>query len=406
MNRRLPVIAILTVCLLLIFALPVFGTGFSDTQGHWAEDQINKWAGKGLAEGYPDGTFRPDDTITRAEFLKLANGAFNYTEEAVINYSDVLDGDWFAGDVKKSQAAGFINGYPDGSMKPNNPVSRQEAATIISKIGGLTADPDHARRAFTDYNNIADWSIGYIGAAAEAGYMVGYPDGSFGPSSSMTRAESLVALSRLQEGLQVIEEADNGDEKVWIIDGAGAYGPEEETSTFAGDVYIRADGVVLQNIIISGDLIIAEEVGQGAVTLNSVTVEGDTYIRGGGADSIYINGGDFNNIIVQKAGGKLRIVMVNETGARVIVAEEAQGTEIIFEGTFDSIDVKTGDITLTFRGETTVSEINIDEGAENVVIKTSEDTVIDVLTVNTTTHVTNEGRIKEALGTAAEGSEY
>ena len=364
-----------------------------DVAGHWAGEIIYEWMEKGLAAGYPDGTFRPDNSITRTEFMALTNRAFGFAEEETIDYSDVSESDWFAGEVKRAKAAGYIGGYPDGTMKPDNPISRQEAAVIISKIKGLAVNPGYAD-GFSDFEDIADWSMGEVGAAAQAGYMGGYPDGSFRPLNPITRAEALAVLDR----------ALNHDN--WIIDKAGVYGPEEGTQSFDGNVEIRADGIALQNVIIDGDLTIAEEVGDGEVTLNNVTVEGDTYIRGGGPDSIYINGGDYKNIIIQKTGGKLRIVMVHDKGASVVVAEETEDTEIILEGTFDRIDVKTGGITLTVQGETAIKEIKIDKQAEDVAISTSKDTVIEKMTVNTSTYVMNEGRIVEAVGDGAKDSEY
>jgi len=72
--------------------------------------------------------------------MTLTNKAFGFTLEEPIEFIDIADSDWFAGAVRKAKAAGYIGGYPDGSMKPNNPISRQEAAVILSKIRGLAAN--------------------------------------------------------------------------------------------------------------------------------------------------------------------------------------------------------------------------------------------------------------------------
>ena len=392
-EKRLLLSMMLLVLLTTILASTGAFASTNDINEHWAEDVITEWVDSGLTTGYPDGTFRPNNPITRAEFMTLTNKAFDFTAEEAIEYNDVSKDNWFAGAVKKAQAAGYIGGYPDGSMKPNNPISRQEAANIIFKLTDLQNNPDYTN-TFNDAVNIPDWSKGQIGAVAAAGYMGGYPDGNFKPLESITRAEALVALNRvLNEG-------------IWIINEAGIYGPEEGRETFDGDVYIKADGVVLQNTTITGSLTITEEVGEGEVTLDNVIVEGDTYIKGGGPDSIYINGGGYKNIIIQKAAGKIRIVMVTDRGASVIVAEEAEDTEVILEGTFENINVNTSNVTLTIQGVTTVKELNINHQAEDVVIKTSKDTVIDKIVVNTTTYVINEGRIKEAVGSSAKDSEY
>ena len=87
---------------------------FRDIAGHWAEKGIKVWTARQLAGGYPDGTFRPDSPITRAEFLTLVNRAFGYTVAGQATYSDVAETDWFAGEIAKAAAVGYLGGYPDG----------------------------------------------------------------------------------------------------------------------------------------------------------------------------------------------------------------------------------------------------------------------------------------------------
>ena len=79
-----------------------------------------------LHRGLPDGTFKPDNSITRAEFVTLVNKAFNMTAKAEIDFTDVPAGAWYYGEVAKAKAAGYIGGYPDNTMRPDNPISRQE----------------------------------------------------------------------------------------------------------------------------------------------------------------------------------------------------------------------------------------------------------------------------------------
>ncbi|QUH25008.1 S-layer homology domain-containing protein [Serpentinicella alkaliphila] len=364
-----------------------------DVKDHWAKEVITEWVNKGLANGYPDGNFKPNSLITRAEFMTLTNKAFGFTEEEEISFSDVSENAWYSKAIKIAKAAGYIGGYPDGTIKPINSITRQEVAIIIAKIKGLENNPSYSN-IFTDANSIPTWSKGQIGALVHEGYMSGYPDGSFKASNSITRAEALVTLNRVL------------DPGVWIINETGTYGPSTGADIYYGDVTIKADGSILQNIIITGNLTITEDVGEGEVTLNNVIVEGNTYIRGGGPDSIYINGGDYKNIIIQKQGGKLRVVMINDKGASLIVAEESKDTEIILEGTFDKVDINTSGVFLKIQGDTRIKEIKIDNKAEDVTISTSKDTVIDLVTTDTLTNIINEGRIIRAEGTAVEASNY
>jgi len=91
---------------------------FTDMPGHWAAPQINEWLSKGLAQGYPDGTFKPDNQVTRAEFITLTNRVLGYQANNPVNFSDVSASDWFAEEVAKAKTAGYITGYPDGTLRP------------------------------------------------------------------------------------------------------------------------------------------------------------------------------------------------------------------------------------------------------------------------------------------------
>ena len=107
---------------------------FRDIAGHWAEKGIKAWTARELAGGYPDGTFRPDSPITRAEFLTLVNRAFGYTKAGQATYRDVTETDWFTGEIAKAAAVGYLGGYPDGTVKPQNPITRQEAAALLLRF--------------------------------------------------------------------------------------------------------------------------------------------------------------------------------------------------------------------------------------------------------------------------------
>ena len=102
--------------------------------------------------------------------------------------------DWYADAVAKAAAAGYIEGYPDGTMRPDNPISREEAATIIMKINKLMENADAANK-FTDASKLL-WSKGAVGAVESAGIMIGYPDGSFQPKNYIKRGEAVSALDK------------------------------------------------------------------------------------------------------------------------------------------------------------------------------------------------------------------
>ncbi|MGI5921996.1 MAG: S-layer homology domain-containing protein, partial [Syntrophomonadaceae bacterium] len=277
----------LTYLVLAVFALTIcagFGTTqayaaitLSDVSGHWAQSQIESLVEQNVVSGYPDNTFKPDNPVTRVEFMVMANRAFSFTNTANIDYSDVPADAWYAPEVAKAKAAGYISGYQDGSMKPNNQISRQEAAAMIARALQLDTTGDIPLN-FTDAASIPTWSKNAIAAVAKAGCISGYPDGTFKATNSITRAEAVIMLSR---SMAVIAPTTTYDK-------AGTYGPETGKATVEGNVTISAPGVVLQNTEITGNLLIAESVGEGDVTLKNVTVKGTTTVKGGGENSIKV----------------------------------------------------------------------------------------------------------------------
>lgn len=179
---------------------------------------------------------------------------------------------------------------------------------------------------------------------------------------------------------------------------AGTYGPKTGMKTIDNDVAIKSDGVVLQNLHIKGNLTIAEEVGEGDVTLNNITVDGDTYVRGGGKNSIHINGGDYNKItVMQTSSGQVRIVATNTAGMEVVVSEDAKGEDIILEGAFESVQIDAPDIKISTQGEkTTIKDMVVAKQATGSEITLDKNTTVEKLNLNAGVEMKGEGAVKEA----------
>lgn len=197
---RLICIALIAAIFISTVSLGAYGA-VGDIAGYWAEDVITIWIEKGFAKGYTDGTFRPNNHISRAEFMSLVNNAFDYTEEKEINYSDVSENKWYTSTIKRAVAQGYISGYQNGTMRPDNPITREEVAAIITKIKNLSPE-EKGIENFKDKNQIK-WSKGYVGAVVAAKYMVGFPDGTFRPQNNITRGEAIFALNNIISNLEV-----------------------------------------------------------------------------------------------------------------------------------------------------------------------------------------------------------
>ncbi|WP_052421952.1 YDG domain-containing protein [Paenibacillus sp. FSL P4-0081] len=163
--------------------------------GHWAQNEVTDWVEKGFIQGYTDGSFKPDNSLKRTEFMALINRAFGFTETAAVSYTDLSSSNWAYAEVAKAVKAGYINGYSDGTIGTGKTISRQEAAVIINRL--LKLDAARTSALFSDSKDIAAWALGSVNAVASAGIMKGYSeDNSFKPGRDITRAEAVVSLIR------------------------------------------------------------------------------------------------------------------------------------------------------------------------------------------------------------------
>lgn len=171
---------------------------FSDINGHWAESNIKQFLNNGYIKGYQDGTFKPNNSITRAEFVIVVNNALGFKQGKSINFKDVKSGAWYYNDISIAAQAGYINGYEDGSFRPNNPITRQEVASIITSIKNKKDNDLNKISNYRDVNSIANWAKPSVEGAIESGYLNGYSDNTIRPTKGITRAESITTLARVQ----------------------------------------------------------------------------------------------------------------------------------------------------------------------------------------------------------------
>lgn len=379
----------------------------SDIAGHWAESVITQWQSKGLIQGYEDGTFKPGNTITRAEFVTLMNNAKGFWSEGSINFSDVKNGSWFYSAVARAVAAGYVKGYSDGSFKPNNTITRAEAAVMIANTAKLSANEAGAYR-FTDIGSIPAWARGSVGAVVAAGYMTGYPDGSFDANASISRAEAVSSLNRMLGGT--------------------AYQPTQPTTpttdttkTTSDDVVIEDKGTTLKNQTVDGNVTIAKSVGNGDVTLRNVTIKGDLIVKGGGSNTVTLEDVDVR--------GKARLLkegvhlhLVGDTDIRKLLIDLAAHItqsssykdeigEIILAGDGDlskttRIDVPAKQLRIENQADLIlggdVEKLIVDEDAKGAEIEIKKGTTVNELNTDAKIKLTGKGRI-DLLDVSASG---
>ncbi|MHA6480783.1 S-layer homology domain-containing protein [Paenibacillus sp. strain BS8-2] len=174
---------------------------FTDLHGHWAERLIAQASELGFVTGYPDGTFRPEGKVTRAEFVKLLIGALQpeTTEHAAVTFADHNQiGEWARESIAAAVQLGWIQGYEDNAFRPNQTISRAEMAVIVARALALAPSTGGAT-SFVDDQDIPEWGREGIHALAREGLLTGRKGNLFAPSASATRAEAVVLILRALE---------------------------------------------------------------------------------------------------------------------------------------------------------------------------------------------------------------
>ena len=331
-NRKKLKLKFIVLVLVVIMLIPTGCTkeqnNFNDIKGHRAEKTITEWLDKGFINGYPNGTFKPNEPITRAEFITLINRVIYFSNTGDVTFRDVTPRDWFYDDLKIA-ANNYIVGFPDNTFKPYRLVSREQAATIAARINELPEDKE-AAKIFYDYTKISDWAVGYVGAAVKANLLYGTPDNLFLPRVPITRAETVLLLQNLMDSRNYV---------------------------------IIESGTTLTNETIYGDLFIEPTVGDGDVYLENVTVKGVTRIFGGGINSLYFKNCQLNNVIVDKDNGQVRVIFDGSTSANIVTLLSQTILEL--------------------RESAIVKDLRIEANAMQSIIKLSETTKIDEILINT-----------------------
>ncbi|WP_421617592.1 chitobiase/beta-hexosaminidase C-terminal domain-containing protein [Brevibacillus sp. TJ4] len=173
---------------------------FSDIAGHWAKNYILRAVEKGFVSGYPDGTFKPNNPVTRAEFTVMLAGALKLKSEGTaLTFADNEQiGEWAKQAVAQAVEARIIDGYDDGSFRPNNRITRAEMAAMIARSLTLQTNPGMST-GFADDEVIPQWAKGAVEAIRKLGIVDGRGGNRFVANEIATRAEATVMLLRMLE---------------------------------------------------------------------------------------------------------------------------------------------------------------------------------------------------------------
>lgn len=322
---------------------------FADSATHWALPAIEYMVSKKILNGYEDGTFRPERTVTRAEFIKMLDETFGLTAQTSISYGDVKESDWFYSYVAKAAAQGYLLNY-GSSLNPTGTLSRQEAAALLTRYLDLDASKKAPSSTYADYTTIKTAYRDYVLQATAAGLFNGIreDDGSytFRPDKLLTRAETLTILSRaagtIYKGSQT--------------------GVDAEAA--AGNAVVTQSGVTIQNASLSGRVLVSEGASGGVITFSGCNL-GTLILRG--TASVVLSDCTVENLLVdasvsgftaavsltsnsQIRTAELRTPAIVSLAARTSVSSLTVGTDaknsgVTGSGSLDSVKINASGFT-------------------------------------------------------------
>lgn len=373
----------------MVFPVNAFGViSKNDYTGHWAEDTIQSWLDKSYVTGYPDGSFIPEGYVTRVEFVKMVNKAFNYTEISDISFTDVESDAWYYQDVQKAYKAEYIAGVSETQFAPNDKLTREQAAVIISrilKLEGYTSGIDK----FEDKNDISSYAIEGVGAAAKAEFIKGYDtDNTFKPKNPIKRAEAVSILDR-------------------------AMTVDDQTN----DLTIEDAGTVIENQTFN-NVHITEKVGNGEVTLKNVTITGELLVEGGGLNSIILENSTINELTTNKDDGKVRILITGNTAVdatnilsgATLEQQNLTGTGFIQVNVEENVEENQSLIVSAYIGNLTVKakvkvnlktgtieKMTLEKASEGISVNLADDANVLLVIINARASFAGKGEISKAI---------
>lgn len=176
---------------------PHDNSSFRDITNSWAKSEIQDFAAKGYINGYGNGLFRPENTITRAEFVTIFNKYFSLTNSKGVAFNDTK-GHWAEKAIDIAVTNGVCQGISSTIFSPDTPITREEAAKMVANYLKIADTNIDKLQKFTDNAKVSSWARAEMEGTIEAGYFNGYPDNTLRPQGNITRAETVVVMGRLK----------------------------------------------------------------------------------------------------------------------------------------------------------------------------------------------------------------
>ena len=398
--------ASLWLCLAVLFGVSLTLTQTAKAAS-WMDPYLNQMKEWGVMKGDANGNLHGERAITRAEFVVMLNRAFGYQEMGANPFTDVPDDAWYADDIRISYKAGCLQGTSATTASPNAPVTREQAVALVGRSLRLKNTPGSTQN-YRDENRISTWGRGVIRQATDMGLINGYPDGTFRPQAPISRGQAATVLSNAI-GTLVNRSGDHKVGNVYGNLTITVPGVTLSNTIVTGNLYLTGgiglDDVVLNNVTVGGKIVVcgtgSSQKGESSVILRNVTANGleiDSMtnqflsVRAEGLTSI--------KDTTVRTSGYIEDRTTNGNGLALIKLDGAEGAQFQLAGNIKEV-INRSPASFLGIGGGVANKVTVDERATGSTLDIGINGTVRDLNLDTAATVTGKGDITSATVNAS-----
>lgn len=398
--------ASLWLCLAVLFGVSLTLTQTAKAAS-WMDPYLNQMKEWGVMKGDANGNLHGERAITRAEFVVMLNRAFGYQEMGANPFTDVPDDAWYADDIRISYKAGCLQGTSATTASPNAPVTREQAVALVGRSLRLKNTPG-STQDYRDENRISTWGRGVIRQATDMGLINGYPDGTFRPQAPISRGQAATVLSNAI-GTLVNRSGDQKVGNVYGNLTITVPGVTLSNTIVTGNLYLTGgiglDDVVLNNVTVGGKIVVcgtgSSQKGKSSVILRNVTANGleiDSMtnqflsVRAEGLTSI--------KDTTVRTSGYIEDLTTNGNGLALIKLDGAEGAQFQLAGNIKEV-INRSPASFLGIGGGVANKVTVDERATGSTLDIGINGTVRDLNLDTAATVTGKGDITSATVNAS-----
>lgn len=398
--------ASLWLCLAVLFGVSLTLTQTAEAAS-WMDPYLNQMQEWGVMKGDANGELNGERAITRAEFVAMLNRAFGYQEMGANPFTDVPNNAWYADDIRIAYKAGYFQGSSATTASPNALVTREQAVALVGRSLRLKNTPG-STQDYQDGKRISTWSRGIVSQATDMGIINGYADGTFRPQEPITRGQAASVLSRAI-GTLVNRSGEQNVGNVYGNLTITAPGVTLSNTIVTGNLYLTGgiglDDVVLNNVTVGGKIVVcgtgASQKGESSVILRNVTANGleidsmtNQYlsVRAEGLTSI--------KDTVARTSGYIEDLTADGKGLSLIKLDGAEGAQFQLAGNIKEV-INRSPASFLGIGGGVANKVTVDERAAGSTLDIGANGTVRDLNLDTAATVTGKGDITNATVNAS-----